>query len=181
MEQDWQSPESLHIELFINGKIDLVQAESVLSLIESQSVKSRQQSLQQLRGKLSETLNKIADDLTSVLSIIEANIDFITEDIQSLDVRKTLNILKGTLDIISSLICSYKVGKILKEGYQIVIIGRPNVGKSSLLNCLTEKDKSIVSHISGTTRDLIEEQIIINGCLVRLIDTAGLRKTRGGC
>ena len=164
---------------FINGKIDLVQAESVLSLIESQSVKSRQQSLQQLRGKLSETLNKIADDLTSVLSIIEANIDFITEDIQSLDVRKTLNILKGTLDIISSLICSYKVGKILKEGYQIVIIGRPNVGKSSLLNCLTEKDKSIVSHISGTTRDLIEEQIIINGCLVRLIDTAGLRKTRG--
>ncbi len=164
---------------FINGKIDLVQAESVLSLIESQSVKSRQQSLQQLRGKLSKDLKKIADDLTLVLSLIEANIDFTTEDIKPLNVKEVLCTLKGILEVIDSLVCSYKAGRILKEGYQIAIIGRPNVGKSSLLNCLTEKDKSIVSYISGTTRDLIEEQIIINGCFVRLIDTAGLRETKG--
>ena len=164
---------------FINGKIDLMQAESVLSLIESQAAKSRQHSLQQLRGKLSKDLNKLAEDLTSVLSLVEANIDFTTEDIKPLNAREVSNQLKNNLSFISSLICSYKAGKILKEGYQVVIIGRPNVGKSSLLNCLAEKDKSIVSHISGTTRDLIEEQIVINGCFVRLIDTAGLRKTKG--
>ena len=164
---------------FINGKIDLVQAESVLNLIESQSIKSRQQSLQQLRGKLSKDINKIVEDMTSVLSIIEANIDFTTEDIQPLDVKQTLDVLKGTLNIIDSLILSYNVGKVLKEGYQVAIIGRPNVGKSSLLNSLIEKDRSIVSHISGTTRDIIEEQIIIKGCFVRLIDTAGLRETQG--
>ena len=164
---------------FINGKIDLVQAESVLSLIESQSIKSRQQSLQQLRGKLSKDLNKIADDVTSILSIIEANIDFTTEDIKPLNVKAVLNILKETLSVLDSLIYGYTAGKVLKEGYQVAIIGRPNVGKSSLLNSLTEKDKSIVSYISGTTRDLVEEQIIINGCFVRLIDTAGLRQTQG--
>ena len=164
---------------FINGKIDLVQAESILSLIESQAIKSKQQSLQQLRGKLSKDLNKIADDLTLVLSVIEANIDFTTEDIKPLNVKEVLCMLENMLDTISSLIFSYKAGKILKEGYQVAIIGRPNVGKSSLLNCLTEKDKSIVSHISGTTRDLVEEQIIINGCFIRLIDTAGLRETKG--
>ena len=164
---------------FINGKIDLVQAESVLSLIESQAVKSRQQSLQQLRGKLSKDLNKMTEDITSVLSLIEANIDFTTEDIKPLNVKEVLNILKDILDAVDSLVCSYRAGKVLKEGYQVSIIGRPNVGKSSLLNSLVEKDKSIVSHISGTTRDLIEEQVIINGCCVRLIDTAGLRKTKG--
>ena len=163
----------------INGKMDLVQAESVLNLIESQAIKSRQQALQQLRGSLSKGLNKVAKDLTFILSIIEANIDFTTEDIKPLNVREVLNSLKSILDVINSLICSYKAGKVLKEGYQIAIIGRPNVGKSSLLNSLTEKDRSIVSHVSGTTRDLIEEQIIINGCFVRLVDTAGLRETQG--
>ena len=164
---------------FMNGKIDLVQAESVLNVIESQAVRSRQQSLQQLRGKLSKNLSKVAEDITSVLSIIEANIDFTTEDITLLDIKKVLKTLKSLLENIDSLVYSYKTGKMLKEGYQIAIVGRPNVGKSSLLNSLVEKDKSIVSHISGTTRDLIEEQMIINGCCVRLIDTAGLRDTKG--
>ena len=164
---------------FINGKIDLVQAESVLSLIESQSRRSKQQSIQQLRGKLSKDLNQIADDLIYVLSVLEANIDFTTEDVGALPVQDLLKRLKERLLMVDAFIVSYKTGKVLKEGYQVAIIGRPNVGKSSLLNTLTEKDKAIISHLPGTTRDLIEEQIVIEGFCVKLIDTAGLRKTRG--
>lgn len=164
---------------FINGKIDLVQAESVLSLIESQSKRSQQQSLQQLRGKLSQDLDQIADDLIYVLSVLEANIDFTTEDIGDLPVQDMLKRLKKRLLMVDVFINSYRAGKVLKEGYQVIIVGRPNVGKSSLLNALTEKDKAIVSHLPGTTRDLIEEHAVIEGVCVKLIDTAGLRKTKG--
>ncbi len=164
---------------FMNNKMDLVQAESVLSLIEAQSQKSKQEALRQLKGHLSDQIKQITDDMTWVLSVLEASIDFTTEDIDVLPTEKILNNLKKMLNQVEALLSSYQGGKILKEGYQVAIAGRPNVGKSSLLNSLIEKDRSIVSPVSGTTRDLIEGEMLINGYLVRLIDTAGLREAKG--
>lgn len=164
---------------FMNGKIDLLQAESVLSLIQAQSERSKNQSLKQLRGYLSRKLSNVADDLTKVLSIIEASIDFTTEDIDVLPHKDMLDILEKRLIELEELLSTYKSGKILKEGYQVAIIGRPNVGKSSLLNTLVRKDRAIVSSLAGTTRDVVEGDMILNGCCIKLFDTAGLRQARG--
>lgn len=172
-------PGEFTLRAFMNGKIDLVQAESVLSLIQASSRKSKSQALKQLKGHLSQELSKITDDLIKVLSILEASIDFTTEDIDVLPVEDILIILKKTLLQTEKLLSSYQGGKILKEGYQVAIIGRANVGKSSLLNALMETDKAIVSPFAGTTRDIVEGEIILNGCCIKLIDTAGLRLARG--
>ena len=164
---------------FMNGKIDLVQAESVLSLIQAQSQKSKQQSLKQLRGHLSQQLSKMTDDLIRVLSVLEAGIDFTTEDIDVLSIPDMLKTLGSILDRIEKLLSTYRSGKILREGYQVALVGRVNVGKSSLLNALLEKDRAIVSTQAGTTRDVIEGELLLKGCCIQLIDTAGLRKAKG--
>lgn len=162
---------------FMNGRIDLVQAESVLSLIESQSKISARQSLRQLQGRLSEDLEAVEDKLIWCLAHMEASIDFSTEGIEVVDYTELNGKLTAILKEIHRLIESYQTGKILKDGYQLVFAGLPNVGKSSLLNLLIEEDKAIVTDIAGTTRDLVEASFFVDGIKIQIVDTAGLRES----
>jgi tRNA modification GTPase len=160
---------------FMNGRMDLIQAESVLSLIESQSRISTRQALRQLQGDLSKELEFIEDQLIWCLAHIEASIDFSTEGLEIID----SNILADKVAVLNQriqhLVDSYQKGRIVKDGFQLVLTGIPNVGKSSLLNLLLEDEKAIVTDIPGTTRDLIEGSFLLGGFKVHVTDTAGLR------
>ena len=160
---------------FMNGRIDLVQAESVLSLIESQSKLAAKQSLRQLHGNLSKDLESIEDDLTWCLAHMEASIDFSTEGIEVVDLSELKYKLSQILARVDKLIQSYSTGRIVKDGFRLVLAGLPNVGKSSLLNLILEEDKAIVTEIAGTTRDLVEAAFFVDGIKVQIVDTAGLR------
>ncbi|NCN95647.1 MAG: tRNA uridine-5-carboxymethylaminomethyl(34) synthesis GTPase MnmE [Bdellovibrionales bacterium] len=160
---------------FINGRVDLVQAESVLDLIQSQSRKAAGLSLRQLEGQLSKSLFKMKERLTFILAHLEANIDFASEDIQVAEMRDLESQLSEVISEIQKLLSGYRSGQILKSGFKVVLVGRPNVGKSSLLNGLLQEEKAIVTSIEGTTRDLIEGQFLFGGYLVDLTDTAGQR------
>lgn len=163
---------------FMNGRIDLVQAESVLDLIQSQSRKAATLSLRQLDGEFSKRLLGIKDQLTRVLAHLEANIDFSSEDIEIAGKDSLIKDLEKGKDEVEQLLTQYKSGRILRSGYKVVLVGRPNVGKSSLLNALLNEEKAIVTHIEGTTRDLIEGSFFIDGYQVDLTDTAGLRDSQ---
>ncbi|TYB33698.1 MAG: tRNA uridine-5-carboxymethylaminomethyl(34) synthesis GTPase MnmE, partial [Flexistipes sinusarabici] len=160
---------------FLNGKLDLTQAESVASLIESKTDKGVYYSFRQLKGSLSKKLIDIKNSLVDISSVIEAYVDFPEDDLSDHDADFVIDRLDNVLNDISLLIESYKKFRYQREGLKIVIVGKPNVGKSSLLNSLLEEERAIVSEIPGTTRDFIEEAISINGIPVRLMDTAGLR------
>lgn len=160
---------------FMNGKLDLVQAESVLSLIESQSQQAAQLALRQLKGSLSVKLEKIEDDMTWILAHAEAGIDFSTEDIKIVDNTKVIERLKRIEGSLIELVDTFKAGRLLKDGFRIVLTGLPNVGKSSLLNQLVEDERAIVTNIPGTTRDVIHGDTSFNGVKFTFVDTAGLR------
>lgn len=162
---------------FMNGRIDLVQAESVLDLIQSQSRKAAALSLRQLEGHLSSQLKEIKLQVTEILAHLEANIDFSSEDIEVATKDHLVAQTKKVGAQIDQLIAGYRAGKILKSGYQVVLVGRPNVGKSSLLNALLEEEKAIVTSIEGTTRDLIEGRFFLEGYQIDLTDTAGMRES----
>lgn len=162
---------------FMNGRIDLVQAEGVLSLIQSQSQTSALQSLRQLKGKLSQEFESLENDITWCLAHIEASIDFSTEGIDVVDNTVLINRLKNILSTTEKLLSGYKGGQILRDGFYVALVGKPNAGKSSLLNLLLGEEKAIVTHIPGTTRDVIEGAILLNGCRVVFSDTAGLRES----
>jgi tRNA modification GTPase len=162
---------------FMNGRLDLVQAESVLALIESQSKQSAQQALRQLQGSVSSELAKIEDRLIWCLAHIEASIDFSEENIEVVDNQVLLGKTEELIQRLTTLVSSFRAGRILRDGFQLVLTGIPNVGKSSLMNLLLEKDRAIVTDLPGTTRDLIEEAFLVSGYKVNLVDTAGLRKT----
>ncbi|PIS09944.1 MAG: tRNA uridine-5-carboxymethylaminomethyl(34) synthesis GTPase MnmE [Bdellovibrio sp. CG10_big_fil_rev_8_21_14_0_10_47_8] len=160
---------------FMNGRIDLVQAESVLSLIESQSKAAAMQSLRQLQGDLSDELVKIEDILVWCLAHLEASIDFSSEGIEVVkqsDLETKMGDLKGKID---KLVKSFQQGRLIKDGLKVVLTGIPNVGKSSLLNLLVEEDRAIVTPVPGTTRDVIEASTNVQGLKVNFVDTAGLR------
>lgn len=159
---------------FMNNKIDLLQAESVLSLIHSQSKKSLEISLRQLKGELSQAISKIEEGLTLVLAHIEAGIDFSEEDIKVNDENMLKEKMKNTHQIIKEMLANYKKGRIIKEGLLVTFLGEPNVGKSSLLNAMLGESRAIVTDIAGTTRDTIEGQIQLKGQLINLIDSAGI-------
>jgi tRNA modification GTPase len=164
---------------FLNGKLDLAQAEAVADLIAANSKAAQQTALRQLRGGFSKDLNVLRDQLINFAALIELELDFSEEDVAFAD-RKELNALIQQLkQNIQQLINSFKLGNAIKQGVSVAIIGKPNAGKSTLLNALLNEERAIVSDIAGTTRDTIEEQININGIIFKLIDTAGIRESKG--
>jgi tRNA modification GTPase len=163
---------------FINGKIDLSQAEAVSDLIASKSYLCNKLSLFQLQGNISNKIKKIKKKLINFASLIELELDFSEENIKLLNRKKFCIFLKKLKIDIKKLIKSFELGNAIKKGIRVVIIGQPNVGKSTLLNSILEKKRAIVSNISGTTRDSIESEINLKGINFRFIDTAGIRKTK---
>ena len=162
---------------FLNGRIDLSQAESIIDLINSKTEKEAKASINQLQGDLSKKLKEIRHDLLDIMADIEASIDYPEYDIEELTNNKIINVLDKVEDELNSLNASFRNGKLLKEGIKTAIIGRPNAGKSSLLNKILKEERAIVSKIEGTTRDTIEEFVSIKGIPLKIIDTAGIRKT----
>ena len=162
---------------FLNGRIDLSQAESVIDIINAKSDKEAEASFNQLQGRLSEEIEKIRDDLLDLMSDIEASIDYPEYDIEETTNEKAINSLNRIEKKLIDLEKTFDNGKILKEGVKTVIIGKPNAGKSSLLNNILNEERAIVSDLAGTTRDTIEEFINIEGVPLKIIDTAGIRKT----
>ena len=163
---------------FLNGRIDLVQAEAVNSLLNATTDISRKQAINELQGNNSNLIKELREKLIQMISNIEVNIDYPEyEDIEELTNSKILPKLKDYLSNLETIISKSKEGRIIKEGINVALIGKPNVGKSSLLNTLLEEEKAIVTNIAGTTRDIVEGQINISGVVFNLIDTAGIRNT----
>lgn len=162
---------------FINGKLDLVQAESVLALIESETKKSSEIALSQLKGSLSKELKKLEGEVLALLARLEISIDFTTEDIEIISIEDLLGRLDKIRPPLLKLVESFQIGSKLQSGYEVVFAGEPNVGKSSLLNSVLSEDRAIVTNIPGTTRDVIQENLVINGVKVAISDTAGIRET----
>jgi len=162
---------------FANGKMDLSQAEAVADLIASESKSAHQIAMHQMRGGFSKDLKNLRDKLINFAALIELELDFGEEDIEFADRKKFNTLLVKIKQNIQNLIDSFVTGNVLKNGVPVAIVGLPNVGKSTLLNALLNEERAIVSEIAGTTRDTIEDIIIIGGIQFRFIDTAGLRKT----
>jgi tRNA modification GTPase len=162
---------------FLNGKLDLSQAEAVADLIQAQSDKAYMASLDQLEGTLSKRIRLIRDQLVKSVGLLELELDFVEEDLELIDKKKFEQSIESVISAIEKLLYTYKYGKVWREGVRVALVGVPNAGKSSLLNALLHEERAIVTDIPGTTRDFIEEKITISGILFRIIDTAGLRQT----
>lgn len=165
------------LRAFLNGKLDLSQAEAVADLIASKSSASHQVAMQQMRGGFSNQIKTLRQNLIDFASLIELELDFSEEDVEFAD-RTDLKTLVNTIQrIVQRLIDSFEVGNVIKNGIPVAIVGKPNAGKSTLLNALLDEERAIVSDIPGTTRDVIEDEMNIDGVQFRFIDTAGLRET----
>jgi len=164
---------------FLNGRIDLAQAEGVLDVIRAKTEGSLKVAMSQLEGALSKKMNSIREDIINITSEVEASIDFPDEELDTKDTRGLIKKVKGVLNELNETIGSYDDGMVFREGVLATICGKPNVGKSSLMNLLLKRDRVIVSPIPGTTRDAVEEIINLKGIPIRLVDTAGI-SGRGG-
>ena len=162
---------------FLNGRIDLVQAESIIDLINSKSEREAKASISQLEGNLSKNINLIKSELLDLMADVEASIDYPEYDIEEVTNKKILQTLETVETKLKKLNDTFKNGKVLREGIKTAIIGKPNAGKSSLLNTILNEERAIVSETKGTTRDTIEEFVTIEGITLKLIDTAGIRET----
>ncbi len=162
---------------FLNGKMDLSQAEAVADLIHSRSGSAHKASLAQLEGWLSREIGIVRDQLINALGLLELELDFVEEGLEFVDKSKVAGLLKTALEKTNALIESFNTGKVYREGVSVVLAGASNVGKSSLLNVLLNENRAIVTSVPGTTRDVIEESITLEGILFRITDTAGLRET----
>lgn len=162
---------------FLNGKMDLSQAEAVIDLINSQSAVSHEIAMKQMRGGFSNVISELRESLIHFASLIELELDFSEEDVEFADRSQLKELIKKIRQIILGLLKSFELGNVIKDGIPVAIIGKPNAGKSTLLNALLNEERAIVSEIPGTTRDTIEDQLVIEGIAFRFIDTAGIRQT----
>ncbi|MEI3802356.1 MULTISPECIES: tRNA uridine-5-carboxymethylaminomethyl(34) synthesis GTPase MnmE [Chitinophaga] len=162
---------------FLNGKLDLTQAESVADLIASNSAASHQTAMQQMRGGFSKELHALREQLITFSALIELELDFSQEDVEFADRTGLYTLVTNATGVVKHLIDSFRMGNVIKNGVNTAIVGKPNAGKSTLLNTLLNENRAIVSDIAGTTRDTIEEILNIDGILFRLIDTAGIRES----
>jgi len=170
-------PGEFTLRAFLNGKLDLSQAEAVADVISANSETSHELAMSQMRGGFSTEIQKLREQLIHFASLIELELDFGEEDVEFAD-RADLKELVGQLNsVLTKLVNSFDYGNVIKTGVPVAIIGEPNVGKSTLLNALLNEEKAIVSEIAGTTRDVIEDEMILNGVSFRFIDTAGIRET----
>ncbi|MCL2510968.1 MAG: tRNA uridine-5-carboxymethylaminomethyl(34) synthesis GTPase MnmE, partial [Bacteroidales bacterium] len=160
---------------FLHGKMDLAQAEAVMDVINSHSDASHRLAVEQMRGGFSHEIEQLRSALLDFVTLIELELDFSEEDVEFADRTQLMTLLHQILNRINELKSSFALGNVLKNGIPIAIVGKPNVGKSTLLNALLNEERAIVSHIPGTTRDTIEETINTDGMTFRFIDTAGLR------
>lgn len=166
------------LRAFLNGKLDLSQAEAVADLIASDNEASHQIAMQQMRGGFSNEIAKLREELLNFASLIELELDFAEEDVEFADRTQFHDLLERIEFVLKRLIDSFAVGNVIKNGIPVAIVGEPNVGKSTLLNALLNEERAIVSDIAGTTRDTIEDELVINGIGFRFIDTAGIRETQ---
>ncbi|MBI5204528.1 MAG: tRNA uridine-5-carboxymethylaminomethyl(34) synthesis GTPase MnmE [Nitrospirae bacterium] len=162
---------------FLNGRLDLTEAEAVIDLIKAKTDESGRIALEQLKGRLSEKILKLREALTQICTFVEAYIDFPEEEIEISSKKEMIESAGSILAELEALLKTYEEGRFFREGLGAAIVGRPNVGKSSLLNALLQKDRAIVTNVPGTTRDIIEEYLNINGLPLRIIDTAGIRES----
>lgn len=166
------------LRAFLNGKLDLSQAEAVADLISSDNEASHQIAMQQMRGGFSNEIAKLREELLNFASLIELELDFAEEDVEFADRTQFRELLSRIEFVLKRLIDSFAVGNVIKNGIPVAIVGEPNVGKSTLLNALLNEERAIVSDIAGTTRDTIEDELVIDGIGFRFIDTAGIRETK---
>ena len=162
---------------FMNGRIDLSQAESIADLIASENEASRKVAVNQLKGGISNEIAILRNDMLNFVSLIELELDFAEEDVEFADRTALLNLLNTLKTKLLNLINSFQYGNAIKNGIEVAIVGKPNAGKSTLLNALLKEERAIVSNIAGTTRDTIEEVLNIDGTAFRFVDTAGIRET----
>jgi len=170
-------PGEFTLRAFLNGKLDLSQAEAVADLIASDNEASHQIAMQQMRGGFSNEIANLRQELLNFASLIELELDFAEEDVEFADRTQFKELLNRIEFVLKRLIDSFSVGNVIKNGIPIAIVGEPNVGKSTLLNALLNEERAIVSDIAGTTRDTIEDELVIDGIGFRFIDTAGIRET----
>lgn len=172
-------PGEFTLRAFLNGRMDLSQAEAVADLVASSSASTHDIAINQMRGGFSDEIKKLRQQLLDFASLIELELDFAEEDVEFANRSELKNLVQKIQSVIKNLLQSFQLGNVIKNGVTTVIAGRPNAGKSTLLNALLNEDRAIVSEIEGTTRDTIEEVLNINGIEFRLIDTAGIRKAQG--
>jgi tRNA modification GTPase len=172
------NPGEFTLRSFLNGKMDLSQAEAVADLISSDNEASHQIAMQQMRGGFSNELAQLRQELLNFASLIELELDFAEEDVAFADRTQFRELLVRIEFVLKRLIDSFAIGNVIKNGIPVAIVGEPNVGKSTLLNALLNEERAIVSEIAGTTRDTIEDELVIGGIGFRFIDTAGIRETK---
>lgn len=171
------APGEFTMRAYLNGKMDLSQAEAVGDLIASESAAAHKQALHQMRGGFSKEISSLRDRLIHFASMVELELDFAEEDVEFANRDQLVNLVTEITDVVENLRNSFSLGNAIKNGVPVAIIGKPNEGKSTLLNALLNEERAIVSDIAGTTRDTVEDSVVIGGIRFRFIDTAGLRET----